>query len=49
MATHHEMLHDLAEAGRTLRDAIPEVYAGYVRMSAAALADGGAVPAKMAN
>jgi len=47
MATHHEMLHDLAEAGRTLRDAIPEVYAGYGRMSAAALADGGAVPAKM--
>jgi AhpD family alkylhydroperoxidase len=47
MATHHEMLHDLAAAGRTLRDAIPGVYAGYARMSAAALGDGGVVPAKM--
>ena len=46
MATHHEMLHDLAAAGRTLRDAIPEVYAGYVRMSAAALGEGGVVSAK---
>jgi AhpD family alkylhydroperoxidase len=47
MATNHELLHELAEAGRTLRDAIPEVYAGYVRTSSAALGDGGALPAKM--
>jgi AhpD family alkylhydroperoxidase len=47
MATNHELLHELAGAGRTLRDAIPEVYAGYVRMATAALGDGGALPAKM--
>lgn len=46
MATNHELLHDLAAAGRALRDAIPDVYAGYVRMSAAALGDGGVLPAK---
>ncbi len=47
MANYHELLHELAQDGRTLRDAIPDVYAGYVRMAAAALGDGGALPAKM--
>lgn len=47
MANYHELLHELAQTGRTLRDAIPDVYAGYVRMAAAALGDGGALPAKM--
>jgi AhpD family alkylhydroperoxidase len=47
VANYHELLHEAAQAGHTLRDAIPEVYAGYVRMAAAALGDGGALPAKM--
>jgi AhpD family alkylhydroperoxidase len=47
VANYHELLHELAQDGRTLRDAIPDVYAGYVRMAAAALGDGGALPAKM--
>ena len=47
MANYHELLHELAQAGHMLRDAIPDVYGGYVRMAAAALGDGGALPAKM--
>jgi AhpD family alkylhydroperoxidase len=43
--TAHEILHDVTAAGRKLRDAIPDVYSGYARMSAAAMADGH-LPAK---
>ena len=46
MATAHELLSELSTAGRQLRDAIPEVYSGYARLSSAAMSDGGAVPAK---
>jgi AhpD family alkylhydroperoxidase len=47
MATAHEVLHEVTTAGRQLRDAIPEVYLGYARLSAAAMGDGGELPAKM--
>jgi AhpD family alkylhydroperoxidase len=40
MSTAHELLHELNGAGRQLREKIPDIYAGYVRMSAAAMADG---------
>jgi AhpD family alkylhydroperoxidase len=46
MATAHESLDELRAAGRKLRDAIPAVYSGYARMSAAAMGDG-ALSAKM--
>jgi len=44
--TAHELLDDLRESGRELRAAIPEVYSGYVRMSAGAMGDG-ALAAKL--
>jgi AhpD family alkylhydroperoxidase len=47
MPTAHELSHELSVAGRQLRDSIPEVYSGYVRMSTAALGDGGELPAKI--
>jgi AhpD family alkylhydroperoxidase len=47
MATAHETLDEVTAAGRQLREAIPGVYAGYAGLSAAALADGGALPAKI--
>jgi AhpD family alkylhydroperoxidase len=40
MATVHEHLDELKAAGRTLREAIPAVYSGYVRTSVAAMGDG---------
>jgi AhpD family alkylhydroperoxidase len=46
MATVHEGLDDLKAAGHKLREAIPAVYSGYARMSAAAMGDGG-LPAKV--
>jgi len=46
MDTAHETLHEVTAAGRKLRDAIPEVYSGYARLSAAAMADGH-LPAKV--
>ncbi len=46
MATAHETLDEMKAAGRTLRDAIPGVYSGYVRMGAAAMGDG-ELPAKV--
>lgn len=46
MATVHESLDELKAAGHKLRDAIPAVYSGYVRMSAAAMGDG-ELPAKV--
>jgi AhpD family alkylhydroperoxidase len=46
MATAHETLHELQAEGRKLRDAIPGVYSGYARMSAAAMGDG-ELPAKV--
>ena len=46
MATAHETLQEVTAAGRKLRDAIPDVYSGYARMSAAAMADGH-LPAKV--
>ena len=47
MSTAHELLDDLTAAGRQLRQKIPDVYAGYVRMSAAAMGDAGELPARM--
>jgi AhpD family alkylhydroperoxidase len=40
MATAHETLQEVTAAGRKLRDAIPDVYSGYTRISAAAMAEG---------
>jgi AhpD family alkylhydroperoxidase len=40
MDTAHEILSEAKASGRRLREAIPEVYSGYVRTSAAAMADG---------
>lgn len=37
---NHELLQTLADQGRELRDLIPEVYAGHLRTSSAATADG---------
>jgi len=47
MATAHETLDEAKAAGRKLRDAIPGVYSGYLRMSAAAVSDDGELPAKV--
>jgi AhpD family alkylhydroperoxidase len=46
MATADEILHEVTAAGRQLRDAIPDVYSGYARLSAAAMAEGGELPVK---
>jgi AhpD family alkylhydroperoxidase len=46
MTTAHETLDEARAAGRRLRDAIPEVYSGHARMSAAAMRDG-ELPAKV--
>ncbi len=46
MATAHEIMDELHPLGRKLRDAIPDVYSGYVRTSAAAMGDG-ELPAKV--
>jgi AhpD family alkylhydroperoxidase len=47
MSDAHELLDDLAAAGRQLREKIPDVYSGYARLSAAAMGDGGELPARM--
>src|SRR6266849_7357376 len=39
MSTAHELLDDLTGAGRQLREKIPGVYAGYAKMSAAAMGE----------
>ena len=44
VATSRELLEDVTEAGRRLRDLIPDVYSGYARLHAAAMG-GGALPA----
>jgi AhpD family alkylhydroperoxidase len=46
MATAHEILDELRPQGRKLRDAIPDVYSGHARTSAAAMRDG-ELPAKV--
>lgn len=46
MATAHEIMDELRPQGRKLRDAIPGVYSGYSRTSAAAMGDG-ELPAKV--
>jgi AhpD family alkylhydroperoxidase len=46
MVSAHETLEDATAAGRRLRDLIPEVYSGYARLHAAAMAEGGVLPAK---
>ncbi len=38
--THREILDDLSGPSKALRDQIPEVFAGYSAMSAAAFAEG---------
>lgn len=38
--THKEILDDLAEPSKALRNQIPEVFAGYSAMSGAAFGDG---------
>ena len=40
MHTNHDLLQELGASGRQLRDQIPDVYSGYVRMSSAAMGDG---------
>lgn len=42
MASGHgqEVIDEVAVEGRRLRDRIPEVYSGYVRLSSAAMSDG---------
>ncbi len=47
MSTSHELNHELAAMGRQLRAAIPDVYSGYMQMSAAALGEGGVLPARI--
>ena len=47
MSTAHELNHELADMGRQLRAVIPDVYAGYMQMSSAALGEGGALPARI--
>jgi AhpD family alkylhydroperoxidase len=47
MSDAHELLDNLAGAGRQLREKIPGVYSGYVTMAAAAMGDGGELPARM--
>jgi AhpD family alkylhydroperoxidase len=46
MSTAHELHDELVAAGRQLREKIPDVYAGYARMSKAAMGDG-ELPARM--
>lgn len=45
MTHNHEMMAELAQQGRRLRTAIPDVYAAFAGLQRAAMADG-AVPAK---
>lgn len=46
MATAHETQSEAKASGRRLREAIPDVYSGYVRTSAAAMREG-ELPAKV--
>ena len=46
MPTAHELHDELVATGRQLREKIPGVYAGYARMSKAAMGDG-ELPARM--
>ena len=46
MGSSHELLEEVSAAGRRLRDAIPEVYSGYARLHAAAMAGAGALDAR---
>jgi len=46
MATAHELLDELTASGRQLRDAIPDVYSGYSKLSSAAMGEGGELSAK---
>jgi AhpD family alkylhydroperoxidase len=41
-----EVIDEVSAAGRRLRDRIPDVYGGYVRMHAAAMSGDGALPAR---
>jgi AhpD family alkylhydroperoxidase len=47
MAMAHELLDELTASGRQLRDAIPDVYSGYKRLSSAAMGEDGELPAKI--
>ncbi len=40
MAHNHDILEESAAQGRALRDAIPEVYAGYAKLHGAAMGEG---------
>ena len=44
MGSSRELLEEVTAQGRRLRDVIPEVYSGYARLNAAAMAEG-ALPA----
>lgn len=46
MTSAHETLQELQAEGRQLREAIPDVYSGYARLSGAAMGDG-ELPAKV--
>lgn len=47
MTTAREAQQELIAQGRRLREAIPGVYSGYVRMASAAMGDGGVLPPRM--
>lgn len=47
MDSAHQTLADVAQQGRKLREAIPEVYAGYVAQQTAAVGSDGALSAKV--
>ncbi|MCW2601219.1 MAG: putative carboxymuconolactone decarboxylase [Frankiales bacterium] len=47
MTTAHETLAEVARQGRALREAIPEVYAGYAAMSQAAIETEGELSPKI--
>jgi AhpD family alkylhydroperoxidase len=47
MTTAREIQQELLPAGRNLRAAIPEVYAGYAKLHAAAMGSDGVLPARI--
>jgi len=47
VATARETLDETAAMGRRLRDAIPDVYAGYAKLHGASMRGGGALESKL--
>lgn len=46
MTTAREVQNELIPLGRRLREAIPDVYAGYAQLHQASMGEGGVLPAK---